>query len=285
MEAPIYGEGMVLLNPRTGMGVSAESQTGTWYEEEAAKRAVQSQQSHCGNQLSRKSQRLDTSASSTDDVDLAWIQNQMQSTTDDDNRRSLGLNRPSNMSDEPRVDDVTLLLGISWQRVSHDDNMAPAVSGWEKYINNHFFNYMRDARIILKNRSLNAYLVAAPPAHNIPLRDTARHSIYAAMSSVYQFDPCSYFFLFKEDLTEAQLVGSTLDNCLRNIRSTPIQFEGFEVLRASERTPEPTIDPARVDCVVGNGIPIARISKEDREKVHLNDDMVMSMGTDMDVDL
>ncbi|GAM39330.1 hypothetical protein TCE0_034r10795 [Talaromyces pinophilus] len=285
VEAPIYGEGMVLLNPRTGMAVSAESQTGTWYEEEAAKKAAQLQQSNSGNGLSRKSQRLDTSASSTDDVDLAWIQNQMQATTNDDNRHSLGKNSSFNMNDEPQVDDVTLLLGISWQRVSHDDDMAPAVSGWEKYINNHFYKYLRDARIILKNRSLNAYLVAAPPARDFPLQDTARHSNYAAMPSVYQFDPSSYFFLFKEDLTEAQLVGSTLDNCLRNIRSTPIQFEGFEVLHASERSPERTVVPDQINCVVGNGIPIARISKEDREKAHLNNDMAMSMGTDMDVDL
>ena len=285
VEAPIYGEGMVLLNPRTGMAVSAESQTGTWYEEEAAKKAAQFQQSNSGNGLSRKSQRLDTSASSTDDVDLAWIQNQMQATTNDDNRRSLGKISSFNMDDEPQVDDVTLLLGISWQRVSHDDDMAPAVSGWEKYINNHFYKYLRDARIILKNRSLNAYLVAAPPAQDLPLQDTARHGNYAAMPSVYQFDPSSYFFLFKEDLTEAQLVGSTLDNCLRNIRSTPIRFEGFEVLRASERSPERTVVPDQINCVVGNGIPIARISKEDREKANPNNDMVMSMGTDMDVDL
>lgn len=285
VEAPIYGEGMVLLNPRTGMAVSAGSQTGTWYEEEAAEKAAQLQQSNSGDRLSRKSQRLDTSASSTDDVDLAWIQNQLQTMTNDDNRRYLGKNSSFNMTDEPQVDDVTLLLGISWQRVSHDDDMAPAVSGWEKYINNHFYKYMRDARIILKNRSLNAYLVAAPPAHDLPLQDTPRQSNYTAMPSVYQFDPSSYFFLFKEDLTEAQLVGSTLDNCLRNIRSTPIQFEGFEVLRASERSPERTVVPDQVNCVVGNGIPIARISKEDREKVNSNNDMVMSMGTDMDVDL
>lgn len=286
-EAPIYGEGMVLLNPRNGMAVSAESQTGTWYEEEAAKKTAQLQPSSSGssgNRISRKSQRLDTSASSTDDVELAWIQTQMQSTTNDDNRRSLGQTASFNTNDEPRVDDVTLLLGISWQRVSHEDNMAPAVSGWEKYINNHFYKYMRDARIILKNRSLNAYLVAALPAQDIPLQNTAQHSNYAAMPSVYQFNPSSYFFLFKEDLNEAQLVGSTLDNCLNNIRTNPIQFEGSEILRASERSPERVVVADHANCLVGNGIPIARVGKEDREKANLNNEMVMSMETDMDVD-
>lgn len=104
------------------------------------------------------------------------------------------------------------------------------------------------------------------------------------MPSVYQFNPSSYFFLFKEDLNEAQLVGSTLDNCLNNIRTNPIQFEGSEILRASERSPERVVVADHANCLVGNGIPIARVGKEDREKANLNNEMVMSMETDMDVD-
>jgi hypothetical protein len=245
------------------MAVSAESQTGTWYEEQAQmsanKAAPSSAKSrHIQDGPSRKSQRLDTSAPGIDDVELAWIRHQMQSTTSDDNRRK---NNPFTTADEPRVDDVTLLLGISWQRVS--DDLAPAVSGWEKYINNHFNKYLRNARIILKNRSLNAYLVAALPAHDISPQATVTGN-HSTMPSVYQFDPSSYFFLFKEDLTEGQLVASTLDNCLQNLRSTPIRFEGSNILRASEQSAERT---------VVNG-----------EKA-LNNDTVMSMGTDMDVDL
>lgn len=289
VQAPIYGEGMVLLNPQTGMAVSAESQTGTWYEEKAEmtrpKAAVMRSQDGSG----RKSQRLDTSASGIDDVELAWIRHQMQTTTNDDNRRSLGKNSSFTMADEPRVDDVTLLLGISWQRVSHDDDMAPAVTGWEKYINNHFYKYLQNARIILKNRSLNAYLVAALPAHDIAPQHTPGHITHSSMSSIYQFDPSSYFFLFKEDLTEAQLVGSTIDNCLQNLRLTPIQFEGSDILRAAERSPERTFRNDQANCVVGNGIPIARISKDNAvpndEKDVLNNDAAMSIGTDMDVDL
>lgn len=290
VEAPIYGEGMVLLNPRTGVAVSADSQTGTWYEEQAEMKAHQAASASTRSRntdpqdgLSRKSQRLDTSASGIDDVELAWIRHHIQSTTNDDNRRSLG------NPDEPRVDDVTLLLGISWQRVSHDDDLAPAVSGWEKYINNHFHQYLRNARIILKNRSLNAYLVAALPAFDVTPQNTTGQFEYSTMSGIYQFDPASYFFLFKEDLSEAQLVGSTIDNCLQNLRSTPIQFEGSDILRASERSPERTL--AHDNCVVGHGIPIARVSTNDTtianyEKAVLNNDMdtAMSMGPEMDMD-
>lgn len=301
VEAPIYGEGMVLLNPRTRMAVSAESQTGTWYEEQAEMKAsnkvsASSRLPHSADLQdgpSRKSQRLDISASGMDDVEIAWIRQQMQSTTNDDTRRSHGKNGSLDMADEPQVDDVTLLLGISWQSVSHDNVMAPAVNGWEKFINNHYQKYLRNARIILKNRSLNAYLVAALPTQYISALDTTSQSNFSAMPATYQFDPASYFFLFKEDLTEAQLVAPTLDICLRNLRSTPIHFEGTEILRASERSPERTINNEgndHVNCIVGNGIPIARISKEDRAGLNCdsllsNNDTVMSMGTDMDVDL
>ncbi|OKL60406.1 hypothetical protein UA08_04003 [Talaromyces atroroseus] len=301
VEAPVYGEGMALLNPRTGLAVSAESQTGTWYEEQAQMRTTKAASSSNKSQHvqdtsnrdgpSRKSQRLDTSAPGIDDVELAWIRHQMQSTTNDDNRRK---NNPFNTADEPRVDDVTLLLGISWQRVNRDGDMAPAVSGWEKYINNHFSRYLRNARIILKNRSLNAYLVAALPAHDIIPQDTVPgYMNNSTMPSIYQFDPSSYFFLFKEDLTEGQLVASTLDNCLQNLRSTPVQFEGTDILRASDRSPERVLAPERndqVNSLVGNGIPVASISKEDHAvinggKTSLSNGMVMSMGTDMDIDL
>src|SRR6202044_2250214 len=110
----------------------------------------------------RKSQRLDNSAPGLDDIALASIHERLQrSDSDVDHSRSLDNDKTSVIPDEPRVDDVTCLLGISWQRVSHDDDLAPAVCGWEKYIDNHYYRHLQGARILLKNRSLNAYLVAA----------------------------------------------------------------------------------------------------------------------------
>jgi hypothetical protein len=282
---------MTLLNPRTGMAMSAESKTGTWYENEAARHsnlvAEASSSSHNpsnGDGPSRKAQRLDTSASASEDVELAWIRNQLRETANAGRSRSTG----NNASEGPQVDDMTRLLGISWQRVRHDDDMAPAVSGWEKYINNHFHNYLRNAHIVLKNSSLDAFLVAALPVQDVPRPSSDAYSKYASLPVSYGFDPASCFFLFKDDLTEAQLVGLTLDNCLRNLQSNPIQFDGTEILRASERSPERTISPEQMNFVVGNGIPIARISKEDlccAEKVNPSNDTAMSVGMDMEVDL
>ncbi|CRG92592.1 hypothetical protein PISL3812_09654 [Talaromyces islandicus] len=279
LQEPIYGEGMVLLNPQTGMALSADSQTGTWFEENAEKQAaeappISSRHLGAGSSIvpSRKSQRLDVSAPGLDDVSLACMQQRLQSTTHDDNRRSLGNSGIFNSSDEPRVDDVTLLLGISWQRVNRHD-LAPAISGWEKYINNHFDRYLHNAHILLKNRSLNAYLVAALPATE-PIAATSTFgtatTATSSMSAALEFDPRSYFFLFKEDLTEAQLVGSTVDRCLQNLRSAPMNFEGSEILRASERSPERVLNAPMNDAnnVIGNG---------------LKDDM--AMGTGMDLDL
>ncbi|KAL1969594.1 hypothetical protein VTN77DRAFT_8147 [Rasamsonia byssochlamydoides] len=299
-EEPVYGEGMVLLNPRTGLAISAESQTGTWYEELAEQQAAaappvssRSHRLHDANGSaapSRKSQRLDTSAPGLDDIALASIRQRLQRTSnDDDYSRSLSKTSSSIIPEEPRVDDVTRLLGISWQRVSHDDDMAPAVYGWEKYINNHFGRYLHSARILLENRSMNAYLVAAQSTMQPPQAANAFAHNSTAAPSPFDLDPSTCFYLFKEDLTEAQLVGSTWDLCLQNLRSVPIRFEGTEILKAAERTPERVIRDkgVPVNCVVGNGIPIARVSKEDRVIVGGNGDLIddMAMGTGMRMDL
>ncbi|GAQ04213.1 hypothetical protein ALT_1534 [Aspergillus lentulus] len=225
-EEPIYGEGMTLINPRTGMALSAESQTGTWYEEQlenaAATAAPVSSRSQVGSSElhSRKSQRLDPSASRVDDITLAHIQQRLHETTDDDNRRLLNAGaRTSPLTpNEPQVDDATHLLGISWQRIFTDDvDMAAAVRGWKKYIDKQFAAYLLDSQILMKNRALNAYLVTATPI--IP----AGPAITPA------------FYLFSEDLTQAQLVASSWEQCVHNLRSVPVIFEQNQVLNAADR--------------------------------------------------
>ncbi|KAF9893096.1 hypothetical protein FE257_012507 [Aspergillus nanangensis] len=222
-EEPIYGEGMVLLNPHTGLALSADSQTGTWYEENLANSAAPTtsvssqQQASIPSIPGRKSQRLDPSAPSLDDIALSSMQRQISD--DDDNRRLLdAANRSSPSSGEPLVDDATLLLGISWQRIAMDDaDIAAAVRGWKKYIDRQFSTYLVDSEIMMKNRALNAYLVTARPV--TPL---------GAANNVV-------FFLFNDELTQAQLVGSTWETCVHNLRSNPIMFEGTQVLNASDR--------------------------------------------------
>lgn len=219
-QKPIYGEGMVLLNPDTGIALSAESQTGTWYEEtreskQAAAPPVSSRsialQSDAAD-LSRKSQRLDTSAPGLDDIALASMHQRLNDPQLDDQHRSL-LQGGSTPPVEPLIDDATLLLGISWQRIDTDDDMAPAIRGWTKYIDNQYAAHLRESRMLLKSRALNAYLVSATPA--------------------LAFASAPAFYLFKEDLSQGQLVASSWDACLQNLRSTPPVFEGAMPLSAT----------------------------------------------------
>ncbi|KAJ5891026.1 uncharacterized protein N7473_007254 [Penicillium subrubescens] len=212
-EEPIYGEGMVLLNPQTGLAVSAESQTGTWYEEKTESQqataapissrsiAIQSD----GADISRKAQRLDTSAPAP--------------------------HRPGHPPAEPLIDDATRLLGISWQRIDTDDDMAPAVRGWTKYIDNQYAAYLHHSQMLMKSRALNAYLVAAMP--------------------VSAFSPA--FYLFNEDLTQGQLVASSWESCLNNLRSTPPVFEGAAPLAAASR-PQPAANP--FTAASASGVPL-----------------------------
>lgn len=221
-EEPIYGDGMVLLNPQTGMAVSADSQTGTWYEEKAESQQVaavpissRSTALHSdGADISRKAQRLDTSAPGLDDIALASMQERLNGSSMADQHRTA----PSTPPAEPLIDDATRLLGISWQRVDTDNDMAPAVRGWTKYIDNQYAAYLHDSQMLMKSRALNAYLVAATP--------------------VSAFSPA--FYLFNEDLTQGQLVASSWDACLYNLRSTPPLFEGPAPLAAAGRSQSAT---------------------------------------------
>ena len=194
---PIYGEGMVLINPASGLGISAESQTGTWYEEqqeaervaaiEAA--AALAQQPQAPSLPSRKSQRLDTSST-----------NEFASSAPLTPASSPSKSGP----EEPTIDYFTHLLGVGWSRVGIDNDVRAAARGWAKYIENHY--PVTGAEILLQSRGLDACLVGAQQG----------------------------YFLFKEDLSEGRLVGSNWETCLTNLQSTPMAFEGAEILQAAQ---------------------------------------------------
>ncbi|KAL4749946.1 hypothetical protein BDW72DRAFT_177130 [Aspergillus terricola var. indicus] len=272
-EEPIYGEGMTLLNPRTGLALSAESQTGTWYEEEyeravAAAKSTASQ-TNAVSQASRKSQRLDPSAPSLDDIASSRIQRQLQENDSDDNRRILNASssRLSPFSsEEPLVDDATRLLGISWQRVRADDNdMAAAVRGWKKYIDRQFSQYLSDAEILMKNRALNVYLVSARPM-----------TPFAVLAQL------PAFYLFNDDLTHAQLVASSWEACVRNLQSSPVVFEGKQVLNASDKPPTLQCQNVLGTIPAETGLPLLQTLTAQPVSVGLNNSA--ELGTGMDID-
>lgn len=223
-EEPIYGEGMTLLNPRTGLSISAGSQTGTWFEEQAelqqaaanpiSSRSIALQSDAA--EISRKAQRLDTSAPGLDDIALASMQQRLHGAAMADQHRTAPIIPPA----EPLIDDATRLLGISWQRIDTDDDMAPAVRGWTKYLDNQYAAYLHHSQMLMKSRALNAYLVAATP--------------------VSAFSPA--FYLFNEDLTQGQLVATSWEACVHNLRSAPPVLEGAVPLVAAGR-PQPAVNP------------------------------------------
>ena len=89
--------------------------------------------------------------------------------------------------------------------------------GWKSALIRQFRTYLADSQILLKNRALNAYLVTARPMTPMGV------------------SPTPAFYLFNDDLTQGQLVGSTWEACLMNLRSSPIVFEGTQILNAADR--------------------------------------------------
>ncbi|KAK2738393.1 hypothetical protein FQN57_007070 [Myotisia sp. PD_48] len=243
-EQPVYGEGMAILNPRTGLVISAESQTGTWFEQKAQIQAEAfSPKSRpvdcvdCDDLPSRKTQRIDATASTWDDITALSVQNKLNPPTDRDTYPATKTPSTStSLTSGPEshnVDDATYLLGISWQRMITDDkDVAAAIHGWEKFINNHFSQSMQNSQILLKHRGLNMYLVASYPTPSTGF-DGNSDNTNSALS----------YFLFNDDLSEAQLVAQDWKSCIERLRSVPISFPaGSEVLRASERTPERQVE-------------------------------------------
>jgi hypothetical protein len=261
---PIYGEGMVLLNPQTGLAISAESQTGTWYEQEAeAQQAAAAPVSSRSNallsdatDLSRKSQRLDKSAPGLDDIALSSIRQRLDDPNSNDQHRTL--NAGPAPPAEPLVDDATRLLGIGWQRVNTDDDMAPAVRGWTKYIDNQYSAHLHHSQMLMKSRGLNAYLVAATPTSG----------------------SSPAFYLFTEDLAQGQLVASSWEACLQNLRSSPIIFEGPAPLGATDR---PSAQPVSFNSM-DTGVPLLQQALSNNPQASSLDELSGGAETGMEID-
>lgn len=209
-EEPIYGEGMVLINPTSGRALTAESQTGTWYEEkveqEALAKAQEIAQLETRPKLGagRKSMRLSQST----------IRSVHDMANGVGNSHNSAPASPPKSTPTTEIDEATIALGIGWTKISSEDpDMQAAARGWAKYLEVHYANHIHGAEILLKNRGLDAYLVGCQEG----------------------------FYLFTEDLLRGQLVGRTWETCLNNLRMSPIQFEGSDVVQA-ERTPGPDID-------------------------------------------
>lgn len=215
-EEPIYGEGMVLINPRTGVALSADSQTGTWYEEkadhESLKREIEEANFRPRLPTSRKSMRLSQTSIKTGFDTLAASE---MATAHSNNNAPASPPKTSAGGPHPEIDDATMALGIGWTKISgsSDTNMQSAARGWARYLENHYARHVHGAEILLQSTGLNAYLVGCREG----------------------------FYLFAENLLEGRLVSRSWEGCLENLRARPnIVFEGEQTLTA-ERTPGPDL--------------------------------------------
>ena len=201
-----YGQGMTLIDTLTGRAIGAESQTGTWYEEnlelerQETRRAAESLSKSPEEPPARppKCQRL-TSPTCPSLCSSA---------------PSTGSNEQARPFDGDRPDEVAQLLGVGWSSISKEDPTQQAAQGWAKYIQNHYPS-LHEVTVLCKSEGHNAYLAsAADSAHGV-----------------------EGFFLFTEDLKQGQLVAHSWEACIQNLRVKPMVCEG-QVLQA-ERSPSP----------------------------------------------
>lgn len=216
-EEPIYGEGMTIIDRKTGRAVGADSQTGTWFEEQleaerlataqaAAQLAISQQAALQAEQASRrpkKAIRLDSMSGLPTSTGMVTPPQ-----------------TPVTASHEPVVDAATLMLGVGWRIIPTDKDMQAAKRGWARYIDNHY-SELCDADIVLKSDGQEAFLVQAT--------NDAQRGIY----------------LFKDDLSEGRFVAITWEECAVVMR-TPDIILGRSVLSAVS-SPKLTFEPAGMD--------------------------------------
>jgi len=196
---------MTIIDPSTGRATAAESQTGTWYEEnleierlasiEAAKSLAQAAEIVPARPTKAlRLERMPDSSPPSSTATPADVQGQSPFET-------------------PVLDPATQLLGVGWKLIGKDEDMQAAAKGWARYIDNHYAS-LANAELVLKSEGHQAYLVSATNMN----------------------EGTQGFYLFAEDLNEGKLVAETWDVCIRNLQTSSPVFEGQETLRAV-RTP------------------------------------------------
>ncbi|KAF6235443.1 hypothetical protein HO173_006640 [Letharia columbiana] len=143
----IYGEGMARINPLTGTAATAETQTGTWFEdqlemklqpgvEETAAQLTVSD----GELPKRKVQRRDSSSN----ADVAMAANPTESP-------KVTVGGPSTYRSSE--------LGIGWTYVGVYSEFVAMARGFSRYIDNHYS--LTHSELLFESKSLEAYLVSS----------------------------------------------------------------------------------------------------------------------------
>lgn len=144
----IAGKGMARINPLTGTATTAESQSGTWFEDQLEKKLqpdieTAAQLADSDDELpKRKVPRRDAS-----NTDLATAPNLPEIT-----------DSPRVAVADPTIDQYTHLLGIGWTHVGEDS--VAMIRGFSRYIDNHY-PLITDPEVLCKSKSTESYLVKA----------------------------------------------------------------------------------------------------------------------------
>lgn len=179
---PMMGPGMTLIYPGDpSYAMSAESQSGTWVEEQQTLKPFQSDQARRPSMNSRKSQRMDTNASGSDDLAHLVLPPNMREVTA-----------------EPLIDEATRKLGISWTRMDTSEARQINQAAYAKFIVNHY-PALREVKVWFENAALPGYLVQCL-------------NVYSGETE---------FYLFSNDLTEARLVTRDATQLIARLQMLP----------------------------------------------------------------
>lgn len=179
---PVYGPGMMLIYPEDpGYTAAAESQSGTWVEERVERKPFQLSHMKRPSVSTRKSQRVNASASGSDDLAQLVLPPTMRDVTT-----------------EPLIDEATRVLGISWTRMDSTEALQIRQAAYQKWIQNHYAG-LKSVAIWFENSAIPGYLVEAQNA-------------YSGQRE---------FYIFSHDLTEARLVTSDPAQLVPRLKMLP----------------------------------------------------------------
>ncbi|KAF1809788.1 hypothetical protein P152DRAFT_461174 [Eremomyces bilateralis CBS 781.70] len=207
---PIHDPGMALFYPDgLSLNIAAECQVGISAQTHFPGDEMEKFSALPREPLARKSQRLQNGVTAGNHVQAL--------------ETAIPATMPSTPTDA--IDQLNITLGIGWKRLSV--HLIDASKGWERYIENHY--PLGSASILLFSEALNTYLVRT--VLQSPLTDPS--------------SPYERYYLFKEDLSCAQLVGANADQAIQSLTNKEVSADGTvlqhvitrgETIRAASRT-------------------------------------------------
>lgn len=240
---PVFGPGMMLIYPEDpGYTAAAESQSGTWVEEQTERKQSLLAHGKRPSISTRKSQRLDAGAPSPDDLAQLVLPPEIREVTS-----------------EPLIDEATRLLGISWVRMDSSENRQINQAAYSKWIQNHYPS-LSEVSIWFEYSALPGYLVEA-------LNSYSNHR---------------EFYFFAHDLTEARLVTSDPSQLIPRLQMLPaleLAAPGGCLRAETDTTPATPAAPAIPEVPVSHNMGHIRNISVNNEEYFWHPAMLQSLSS------